>query len=93
MLHPKDGGPPSKRLRPDNPVRCCCPCAPCVFVFISGFDRRRRGLSKALRSVWGGGGDLRGVWGERASSSAINVMIIHESGSNTKAAVSARQAE
>lgn len=40
-----------------------------------------------------GGGDLRGVWGERASSSAINVMIIHESGSNTKAAVSARQAE
>lgn len=29
MLHPKDGGPPSKRLRPDNPVRCRCPCV-CV---------------------------------------------------------------
>lgn len=36
MLHPKDGGPPSKRLRPDNPVRCRCPC---VSVLMSGFER------------------------------------------------------
>ncbi|KAL1262642.1 hypothetical protein QQF64_005381, partial [Cirrhinus molitorella] len=26
MLHPEDGGPPSKRLRPDNPVICKCTC-------------------------------------------------------------------
>lgn len=36
MLHPEDGGPPSKRLRPDNPVRfstvCVSVCSLCTIM-------------------------------------------------------------
>uniref|UniRef100_A0A8C8DIB8 Zgc:171482 n=1 Tax=Oryzias sinensis TaxID=183150 RepID=A0A8C8DIB8_9TELE len=37
MLHPEDGGPPSKRLRPDNPLKA----APAVRTDIHGKRRRR----------------------------------------------------
>lgn len=78
MLHPKDGGPPSKRLRPDNPVRCCCPCAPCVSVLISGFNRPPRALSRALRSVcvWG----ASGAWGWGRMCKFLSIFCDDDSG-------------